>query len=109
MKNFDQFKHDFKQDVLIKVIVALRHDAITQNRASGLAQAILEIFSEENPRAVFTLINKLSETNSDIVDIFIKRATEYDDRKKAEDIPQIQIFFRGGLPPESLAKGGEIN
>lgn len=96
MKNFDQFKHDFKQDVLIKVIVAMRHEKVSAEKASYLARAISEIFENE-PHEVFKKLNKLAETHPDILDIFIKRATEYDDRKRIEDINQIQIYLKGGV------------
>ncbi len=105
--NFEQFKKDFKQDMLIKVIVALRRKRISQENASYLAKRILEIFQDEKATEVFKKINKLAETHPNILEILIKRGTEYDERQRAHDINQIQVYLRGGLPTEALAKGGE--
>lgn len=105
--NFEQFKKDFKQDILIKVIVATRHGKVSSDSASYLARLILEIFENE-PREVFKKLNKLTETHPDILDIFIKRATEYDDRKKIEDISQIQIYLRTVSAGLSFSPSGSI-
>ncbi len=97
MTNLDQFKKDFKQDMLIKVIVAMRHEAIDSQEASYLAQFILEIFKEEKAMEIFKRINKLAEKHPEILDILIKRGTEYDEKQRVEEISQIQVYFKANM------------
>ncbi|HVZ66721.1 MAG TPA: hypothetical protein VG917_00495 [Patescibacteria group bacterium] len=111
MKNLDQFKKDFKRDVLIRVIVNLEHGKTTRYGAKTLAKEILEIFAEEEAKKVFMKMNKLTETRPEILDIFIKRMSEYEAKDRDEKINQIMVILKagGGQPFQSLAKGGETN
>jgi hypothetical protein len=106
--NFEQFKKDFKQDMLIKVIVALRHKKISQENASYMAKRILEIFQEEKVSDTFKKINKLAESHPNILEILIKRGTEYDERQRAEDISQIQIYLKAGSAGPDFSPSGSI-
>lgn len=97
MTNLDQFKHNFKKDVLIRVIVAMRHNRTTQKDASYLARQILEIFKEEKASEVFKKINKLAEKHPDVLEILIERGTEYDEVQRKENINKIQVYLKGGI------------
>ena len=94
MKNFEQFKKDFKRDLLIKVVIGLKHGQTSKDKSAEIARNILEVFRNGEPAVVFQGINKLAETHPYILDIFIKRANEYDQRFVDEKIPQILIYLK---------------
>lgn len=94
MKNFDQFKTDFKRDVLVQVIIDMKYGVTSKKRAAVLAEKILEIFKEEKASVAFAAINKLAETQPNILDIFIKRAQEFENRDKKLRLDQIHIYLK---------------
>ena len=109
-QNFETFKKDFKRDLLIQIVINMKHGKTNKTGSKELAREVLEIFREGHSRQVFERINKLTETHPEILDIFIKRGYEFDSREKTEKIEQIHIYLaEGSMPPEALAKGGEIN
>jgi hypothetical protein len=95
MKNFEQFKKDFKRDLLIKIVVSLKYGKANES-PSEVARTILEVFKFNEKEVVFKQINKLSETHPEILDIFIKRGYEYDAREKDEKLSRILSFLKGG-------------
>jgi hypothetical protein len=99
--NYEQFKKDFKRDLLVKMVVYLKHGKTTKKRSKTLAKQILSIFSEIEAAAAFAKINKLSEHHPEILDIFIKRGYEFDSRETNEKLNQIIVYLK--------TKGGESN
>jgi hypothetical protein len=98
-KSFSQFEKDFKRDVLVKVVICLRHGKTSRQRVTGLARLILEAFRQDAANIAFSKINKLSESYPEVLDIFIKRGYEYDEREKKEKLNQIVLYLK--------TKGGE--
>jgi len=96
MKNFEQFKKDFKRDVFIKVIINLKHGRVTKSSSKEVAKAVLDAFRLDQPRKVFEQINRITQDHPEILDAFIKRGNEYDTRHVNEQIPQILIYMKGG-------------
>jgi hypothetical protein len=104
MKNFDQFKKDFKRELLVQIIVNMKYGKTSTAQAKTLATRINEIMQMEDSKEVFQALNKLSETNSNILDLFIKHAKEFEIKEKDERLEQIHIYLKS-----TYAKGGEIN
>lgn len=96
--NFELFKKDFKRDLLIQIVINMKHGQVSKASSSELAQEVLKIFREARAKQVFGRINKLAETHPEILDIFIKRGYEFDSREKDQRLEQISIY---------LAKGGD--
>jgi hypothetical protein len=94
--NLEVFKKDFERDVLVKIVISLRHGKMTKERSRDLARGILNIFKNEKTDLVFEGINRLSQSHPDILDIFINRGYEYDEREKEEKLNQIVLYFKGG-------------
>jgi len=109
MDNFSRFKQDFKRDLLIKIVVSMKHGRVSRDASRELAKRILEIFKNNAPPKVFERINKLSEDYPEILDILIARGHEFDSREKEEKMKEIIVYLKTGgrLPPEVLTKGGE--
>jgi len=105
MTNFEQFKRDFKRELLVKVIIDLKYGKISHARAVRIAQDIVAIFEEQNPTQVFAKINKMAETKPEVLDIFIKRINEYENRDREARLAQIHVY----LAPKVQEKGGENN
>jgi hypothetical protein len=101
MNNYEQFKKDFKRDLLVKIVVSLKHGKTTKKRSKTLAKQILSIFSETEAAAAFAKINRLSEHHPEILDIFIERGYEFDSREKEAKLNQIILYLK--------MKGGETN
>lgn len=99
--NFEQFKKDFKRDLLIRIVINMKHGKVGKTSSSELAREVLEIFREGQTKQVFERINKLTETHPDILDIFIKRGYEFDSREREEKTNQILVYLK--------LKGGETN
>ena len=99
--NFELFKKDFKRDLLIKIVINMKHGKTERVSSRELAREVLEIFREARAKQVFERINKLAETHPEILDIFIKRGYEFDTREKQEKVNQIMIYLK--------TKGGETN
>lgn len=93
MNNLDQFKKDFKRDLFAKIIVDMKYGNISKNYASNISKQVIEIFKEETPAKLFTVINKMSETNSRVLDVFINRAGEYEIRERDEKLAQIHAIL----------------
>lgn len=93
MTNFDQFKKDFKRELLVKVIIDLKYGKISHARAVRIAQDIVEIFKDQNPALVFSKINKMAETKPEVLDIFIKRISEYEARDREDRLAQIHVYL----------------
>ncbi|HVZ11736.1 MAG TPA: hypothetical protein VG965_01780 [Patescibacteria group bacterium] len=102
MDNFNQFKKDFKRDLLIKIVISLKHGYESKTDSQALVRKLLEILKIDDQRMVFSQLNKFSEGRPDILDIIIKRFNEFDEREKTEKINQIIIYFKSD-------EGGEIN
>ena len=98
--NFETFKKDFKRDLLVKVVVALKFGHADRAGAAKFAQDTIGIFDTEEPVQMFAAINKLSETHPEILAPFIKRGSEYDEREKIERMQQIMRDLK--------MKGGEL-
>ncbi|HVT01131.1 MAG TPA: hypothetical protein VHE53_02740 [Patescibacteria group bacterium] len=96
MNNLDQFKKDFKRDVLIRVIVNLENGKVSRVGAKSLAHEILEIFKNQEAKMVFSKLNKLTETRTEVLDIFIKRMSEYETKERDEKINQIMVILKAG-------------
>jgi hypothetical protein len=96
MKNFEQFKKDFKRDLLIQIVINMRHGKTGKASSSELAREVLKIFREGQAKQVFERINKLAETHPEILDIFIKRGYEFDSREKDQRLEQINIYLTKG-------------
>jgi hypothetical protein len=91
MNNFEIFEKDFKRDLLSKVIVAMKHGRMSKESAQKLAKSVLEIFTQESGPNVFAAINKISEIYPQVIDIFILRGNEYDERETEAKINEIRI------------------
>ena len=103
--NFELFKKDFKRDLLIQIVINMKHGKVGKTSSSELAREVLEIFREGQAphqsdagqaRQVFERINKLAETHPEILDIFIKRGYEFDSREKDQRLEQISIYLTKG-------------
>jgi hypothetical protein len=84
MKNFNEFKKDIERELMIKIIMGLRYGKISQQKAEVLAKEYLELMSVSNTDELFTDMSKLIEKYSEILDVYIKTATEYFSQKKEE-------------------------
>jgi hypothetical protein len=101
MKNLELFKKDFKRDLLVKIVVSLKHGKTNKGKAKSLAREILSIFRESEAGSIFSKLNKLSESYPAVLDVFIKRGYEFDNREKEEKVNQIIVYL--------TKKEGEIN
>ena len=104
MTNFDQFKKDFKRELLVKVIIDLKYGKISHPRAVQIAQNVVEIFKDNEPAQVFSKINKMAESKPEVLDIFIKRISEYEERERTDKLAQIHVYLS-----KDNVKGGEEN
>lgn len=93
-KNFEQFKRDFKRDLLVKIVINMKHGKMSRSRSQQLAKHVLKIYQETQAKKVFEQINKLAESHPDILDIFIKRMEEFDKRYIDKEIEQIHIYLK---------------
>ena len=99
MDNFNQFKKDFKRDLLIKIVVSMKHGWANKEESRSLAREVLKVFGEHDSALAFQKLNKLSERHPEILDIFIKRGYEFDVRDKREKINQVIVYLKtkGGV------------
>ena len=105
-QNFEKFKQDFKRDLLIKIVISMKHGRVSKDASQELAKRILEIFKIYEVPKVFESINKLSESYPEILDILITRGHEFDKRESEEKLEQIIVYFKT-IPTRSTYKGGE--
>lgn len=82
MKQFNDFKKDIERELMIKIIIGLRHGNISQAKAQRLAQEYLSVTNAENSEELFTNMGKLVEKYSEILEVYLKTANEYFDQKK---------------------------
>lgn len=106
-QNFEQFKKDFKQDLLICVVMNMKHGKLSEAASRMMVRRILSILNAESEASTFTKINKLSETYPAILDIFIKRGYEFDERERDAKLNEITLYLRPAYAKASAGEGGE--
>lgn len=84
MKQFNDFKRDIERELMIKIIIGLRHGKISQAKAQKLAQEYLVIMKAVNSDELFTNMGKLVGMYSEILEVYLKTANEYFTQKKEE-------------------------
>lgn len=84
MKNFEQFKKDVERELMVKIIMGLRHGRISQRKAEILAQEYLQISSVSNTDELFRQMSQLIEQYSEMLEVYLKTATEYFSQRKEE-------------------------
>ncbi|HRN96135.1 MAG TPA: hypothetical protein PLD54_01675 [Candidatus Levybacteria bacterium] len=84
MKNFEEFKKDIERELMVKIIMGLRYGKISQSKAETLAQEYLELMEVSNTDELFTNMSKLIERYSEMLEVYLKTATEYFTQRKEE-------------------------
>lgn len=106
---FQIFKKDMQRDLLIHIVVSLKHGGMSHGAAKNLSQEIVEVFKNTKETPVYEAFFKISKKHPEIMDIFIKNANAYEQRKRIEDVPAIISFIEQNDIDNALrvAKGGE--
>ena len=108
-KRFQVFKKDMQRDLLIHIVVSLKHGGISHSLAKNLSQKIIEVFKNTKEAQIYEAFFEISKKHPQIMDIFIKNANAYENRKRIEDVPAIISFIEQNDIDNALrvAKGGE--
>ena len=108
-KRFQIFKKDMQRDLFIHIVVSLKHGGISHGLAKSLSQKIIEVFKNTKEAQIYEAFFEISKKHPEIMDIFIKNANAYENRKRMEDIPAIISFIEQNDIENALrvVKGGE--
>ncbi len=94
MKQFQEFKQDIERELMIKIIIGLRHGKISQSRAQKLAQEYLNLTNASNADELFNNMSKIIERYSEILEVYIKTATEYFDQKREYVLSEARKYLQ---------------
>ena len=101
---FEQFKNDFKRDVLAQTIVGLRHEKVSNEAAAGLASLVVAATESDDSTTVFERLGALSQSHPEILKAFIKHGNEYDARQSYAKMEEIRGYLDLLV---QIGKGGE--
>ncbi len=120
MDQFNTLKKDFEREVMVKIIVGLRHGTISEERARVLAHDFLDCMSASDGDTFFSKTVTLLEKFSEMIDLYLKYAEEYFIEKrdyllsiareymKAKQYDEAVSALRGELVPSISANQGRI-
>lgn len=94
--NLEKFISDFERDLLLRIILNLRHKEISLKRAKMLAREFLEILPIEQKEDFMKKMKELGKTYREVMDLYIKYAALYHEDRKQEVIAATQVFLRNG-------------
>ncbi len=107
MDNFSRFKNNFKQDLLILVVICLKHKSMSEKASRTMVRKLIEILENQDAYESLQQINKLCETYPEILDIFLKRGHEFDEVESRDKVNEINIYLKTNKFYKFLTEGGE--
>lgn len=77
MKTLNEFKNDVERELMVKVIMGLRHGKISKEKAQSIAREYIKLREAENSEQLFENMASLIIKYSEILDVYLKTASEY--------------------------------
>ncbi len=98
MKNhFEQFKKDYQRDILARLVVNLKRGLIREEDARNMSYDILEAFEKTNVNEIFENLVIATRISPPMLDVFIARGREYDERVMQDRVEEIREYVKGGV------------
>jgi hypothetical protein len=94
MKNFSEYKKDIERELMIKIIIGLRHGKITERKAEELAKEYMSLVSVQSTEELFRGLSQKIEKHSEILEVYLKTATEYFGQKKDEYLQKGREYMK---------------
>ncbi len=109
MKNFETYKKDIERELMVKIIMGLRHGSLSQKKAQTIAQEYLVLMSAKNTDELFECMGKLIEKYAEMLEVYIKTASEYFNQKKEYVLSEARKYMQTAQYEHAvtvLQKGG---
>lgn len=99
---YKTLKTNFEREILFQIIFKMKQKRMSTRRAQQIAKVVLQEIRKEPDEASFLKnIAKLSENYPEVMEAFIKSASEYEKEFQTERIASVQKSLN------EIMKGGE--
>jgi hypothetical protein len=94
MKNLIEYKKDVERELMIKIIIGLRHGTISETKAEYLAKEYTSLMNIESVDEFFSNLAQRVNKYTEILDVYIRSANEHFTHKTEELLKNGRIFIK---------------
>lgn len=77
MKTLKDYKNDIERELMVKVILGLRHGNITKEKAQDIATEYLKLRESTDIEQLFSNMSRLFNEYSEVLEVYLKTASKY--------------------------------
>jgi hypothetical protein len=96
-ENFEQFKKDFKRDVLIRLVIGMKRGDLNRDSAGDVARRVLSAFRLISQKDIMEGLLKVSTEKRALLDVFIVRVSDLEEKEKNDKLSKILIRIKTGM------------
>jgi hypothetical protein len=118
VKNLEKFTKDVERDLLVNILVSIRHKRMTKTQAIKLSKSFLEGFPFKDFESLLSALVVLSREFSEARKVYVKYAGKFFETKDKEKLETMRFYIgkndyekailvgRGQRSVMSLGSGG---
>lgn len=108
MKEINELVKDIERDLLINIILSLRHKRMTKKEAKKLSASYLKGFPFRDSEDLFLSLRVLSDKFREARKVYIKYAVDYYDLKDKKILSEMRFYMNTNEIDKAIMKGGEV-
>jgi hypothetical protein len=109
MKKMEETIKDIERDLLINILISLRHKKMTKKEAKMLSGEFLSIFPVTDFESLFSSLKSLSNSYTEARKVYIKHAGKYINARDEEKLQKIRFFMVANNFEKAIQAGKEVN
>jgi hypothetical protein len=93
MKNLEELIKDVERDLLVNILVSLKHKRMTKAQSIKLSKLFLTGFPIKDFESLFSALSTLSRDYSEARKVYVKHAVNYFDFKDKEKLENMRFYI----------------
>lgn len=109
MKDLKLLIKDVERDLVINLILGVRHGRIGKREAIFVSRSFMASFPFQNYEALFRVLNVLSDKYKEVRKVYIKYFPEYQSEKREKTLERMREFMRNNDIENAIKAAKEVN